>query len=191
MRVSMVRFPTRMPGASTRIDPLAGWLSPPVLPKSLVVCGDVTHFCLGTMTKVGTMTPENSSDQPLQAQSIGVSLTVGDLSKSVRWYRDVVGFTVDREYERDGNVFAVALKAGSVRILLTQDDGAKGLHRSKGEGFSMQITTTDDVDAIATRFTASPDSVVSAPADTPWGARALRVRDPDGFRLVISSPSRA
>ena len=59
------------------------------------------------------------------------SLTVKDLQKSLAWYRDVFGFTVDREMERDGKLRAVALKAGAIRILLNQDDGAKGFDRVK------------------------------------------------------------
>jgi hypothetical protein len=35
--------------------------------------------------------------------------------------------------------------------LLSQDNGAKGEERAKGEGFSLQFTTTQDVDAIADR----------------------------------------
>jgi uncharacterized glyoxalase superfamily protein PhnB len=31
------------------------------------------------------------------------------------------------------------------------------------------------------------DGAPSEPVDTPWGVRMFRVRDPDGFRLTISS----
>jgi len=55
----------------------------------------------------------------------------------------VFGFAVDGKHERAGKLVAVSLKAGAVRILVGQDDGAKGLHRVKGEGFSLQITTRE------------------------------------------------
>ena len=121
------------------------------------------------------------------AQSLGASLTVRDLPASVAWYRDVVGFTVDREYRRDGQLLAVALRAGAVRILLGQDDGAKGLDRVKGEGFSLLLTTAQSVDAVAARIKARGGVLEMEPADM-WGARAFRMRDPDGFRFTISSP---
>src|SRR5215212_3313362 len=79
--------------------------------------------------------------ESFRARSLGASLTVKDLEKSVAWYRDVVGFTVDRQMERQGKVMSVAIKAGAVRILLNQDDGAKGTDRAKGEGFSLLLTT--------------------------------------------------
>jgi uncharacterized glyoxalase superfamily protein PhnB len=114
-------------------------------------------------------------------------LTVKDLQKSLAWYHDVVGFTVDQRHEREGRLRAVALKAGDVRLLIGQDDGAKGWDRVKGEGFSLQITTGQSVDEIAKRIKERGGTLESEPTDTPWGARVFRLRDPDGFRLTISS----
>jgi catechol 2,3-dioxygenase-like lactoylglutathione lyase family enzyme len=45
-----------------------------------------------------------------------VSLTVKDIDKSAAWYQNVVGFGVDRTFERDGRLVLVALKAGHVHI---------------------------------------------------------------------------
>jgi uncharacterized glyoxalase superfamily protein PhnB len=129
--------------------------------------------------------------QSLGARSLQASLTVKDLEKSLAWYRDVVGFEVDRKHEREGRLRAVSLRAGDVRILINQDDGAKGWDRAKGEGFSLQITTEQNVDAIAKSITQRGGTLESEPADTPWGARIFRLRDPDGFKLTISSPHAA
>jgi uncharacterized glyoxalase superfamily protein PhnB len=128
-----------------------------------------------------------STPESLRAGELSASLTVNDLEKSVAWYRDVVGFTIDRKHERDGKLLGVSLKAGLVRILLNQDDGAQGRDRKKGEGFSLQITTSQSIDAIANRIKAAGGTLGSEPADMPWGARVFRLRDPDGFKLVISS----
>ncbi|MBC7841643.1 MAG: VOC family protein [Gemmatimonadaceae bacterium] len=120
------------------------------------------------------------------AIELAASLTVADLPSSLRWYRDVIGFAVDKEHERDGVLRAVALRAGQVRLLLTQDNGAKGEQRTKGEGFSLQFTTRDDIDALAAGVVARGGVLASDPADA-FGARVFRVRDADGFLLVISS----
>ena len=129
----------------------------------------------------------HASPGPLSAQSLQASLTVADLPKSVEWYRDVLGFTVAREFERDGRLFAASLQADIVRILLTQDDGAKGPDRTKGVGFSLQITTEQDIDAIAARAQKAGARLETEPADV-MGARAFRLRDPNGFLWVVSSP---
>ena len=130
-----------------------------------------------------------SDDAPrhsFAATSLAASLTASDLPTSVAWYRDVLGFAVEREFEREGVPFAVRLRAGSVAILLTQDNGARGADRVRGEGFSLRFTTTQNIDDLATRIKAHGATLDSEPADA-WGARVFRLRDPDGFRLVISS----
>jgi uncharacterized glyoxalase superfamily protein PhnB len=132
-----------------------------------------------------------SAEPPsFQARSLAASLTVNDLEKSVAWYRDVIGFTVDQRHEREGKLLAVSLKAGDVRILLGQDDGAKGLNRLKGEGFSLQFTTDQDIDSIASGVKDRGGVLQLEPTDTPWGARVFRLQDPDGFKLTISSNPR-
>jgi uncharacterized glyoxalase superfamily protein PhnB len=129
----------------------------------------------------------SSNAEPLRGTSLQASLTVRDLQKSVAWYVDVVGFTVDRRIERDGSLRGVAVSAGDVRIILNQDDGAKGWDRVKGQGLSFQITTVQDVDAVARRIRERGGVLATEPQDTPWGARIFRVTDPDGFKWTISA----
>ncbi len=130
---------------------------------------------------------QRAQPESFRARAINVSLTAKDLQKSVAWYRDVVGFTVDQQHERDGKLRAVALKAGAIRILLNQDDGGRGWDRTKGEGFSVQFTTAQSVDDVANRIKANGGTLVTEPADMPWGVRAFRLVDPDGYKLLISS----
>ena len=130
---------------------------------------------------------ERAQPESLRAKSLQPSLTVKDVQKSLEWYRDVVGFTVDEQHEREGKVVAVSLKAGTVRLLLGQDNGAKGWDRLKGEGFSLMLITSQDIDGIAARIKAAGSTLASEPTDMPWGQRVFRVRDPDGFLLVIAS----
>lgn len=132
-----------------------------------------------------TEIPSVSQESSFQASSLNVSLTVSDLRKSLEWYRDVLGFAVDREHEREGKLFAVSLKAGNARILINQDNGAKG-ERAKGAGFSMMFTTAQDIDAMANRIKALGTTLETEPMDM-RGMRMFRLVDPDGFRLTISS----
>jgi uncharacterized glyoxalase superfamily protein PhnB len=131
-----------------------------------------------------TKRPEDA----FSANELAASLTVKDLLTSAAWYHEVVGFTIDRRYERDGRLFAVSLRAGQVRLLITQDDGTQGLDRAKGAGFSLQITTSQDIDALATRIQSRGGTLEAPPASMPWGPRVFRMRDPDGFRFTFSSP---
>lgn len=130
---------------------------------------------------------ERAQPETLRGRALMASLTVNDLQKSLAWYRDVVGFVVDQQYEFEGQLRAVRLKAGVVNLLINQDNGAKGWDRKKGEGISLNLTTAQDVDAIAGRIKERGGTLESEPADMPWGARVFRVKDPDGFILAISS----
>lgn len=122
------------------------------------------------------------------ADALSISLTVRDLQASVAWYRDALGFRVEREVVRDGVLRAIAISAGAARLMLNQDDGAKGMDRVKGAGISFMLSTSQDVDAVAARIRAHGGTLVSEPADMPWGARVFRVQDPDGFSIAVSRP---
>jgi uncharacterized glyoxalase superfamily protein PhnB len=113
---------------------------------------------------------------------------VKDIERSVDWYTRVVGFTVDQRFEREGTVRSVRVKAGDVRVMLNLDDGVRGWDRTKGEGFSLQLTTVQSIDAIANHIRDKGGTLDSEPADMPWGVRSFRLRDPDGFKWSISSP---
>ncbi|HEV8433637.1 MAG TPA: VOC family protein [Thermoanaerobaculia bacterium] len=131
---------------------------------------------------------QSTSAEPFLGVTLSASLSVNDLEKSLAWYRDLLGFTIDRKHERNGKVMAVSLRAGDdVRILITQDDGARGADRVKGEGFSLMITTDQSIDDIAKRIVDGGGTLELAPTDTPMGVRIFRVRDPDGFKFTISS----
>lgn len=136
-----------------------------------------------------TESAERAQPESFRGRELTASLTCNDLQESLAWYRDVMGFHVHQEYARDdGSLGAAQLVAGDVRLLIGQDDGAKGWDRKKGEGFSLHITTAQDVDDMAARIKDRGAALEDEPADMPWGTRAFRVRDPDGFLMTISNP---
>ncbi len=141
-----------------------------------------------TTTPAPTGAPSRSEPQSFRARTLSVSLTVKDIQKSLAWYRDVAGFTVERATEREGKLRSVALKAGDVRILINQDDGARGWDRVKGEGFSVHLTTDQNVDDLAAEIRERGGTIEAGPLDTAWGGRLFRMRDLDGFKLTVSSP---
>jgi uncharacterized glyoxalase superfamily protein PhnB len=98
--------------------------------------------------------------------------------------------TKARDIERDGKVVAVALAAGDVHLSINQDDGKKGKDRAFGVGFSIRFTTTQSIDAVAANAKKAGAKLDQEPADMPWGARIFSLTDPDGYKLVVSSPRR-
>ena len=126
--------------------------------------------------------------EPLETRGVIISLTAKDLTRSIAWYRDVVGFTVDYTTERDGKLTAAAIRSGTAKIFLNQDDGGRGWERVKGEGFAITFDTGQDVDALAEGIKSRGGTIAMEPTDMPWGVRMCRLVDPDGYRLAMWRP---
>jgi predicted enzyme related to lactoylglutathione lyase len=126
----------------------------------------------------------------INATSLGCSITCKDLDASIRFYRDAIGLPVAQSYEHEGKVVAAVVVAGNCSIVLNQDDGKLGWDRIKGQGFYLQINViaAADVDEAAARIKAAGGTLLDEPADRPWGARMFQFRDPDGFKLGVSTP---
>ena len=139
-----------------------------------------------TQTLVPNGMAQRAEPETFRARTVSASLAVKDLQKSLTWYRDKVGFYVDEKVENRGKLIGVTLKAGDIRILLSQDDGGTGWDKVKGAGFTLQFTTAQDIDALAEAILQRGGSLEAKPQDVS-GTRVLRLRDPDGFRLVISA----
>jgi uncharacterized glyoxalase superfamily protein PhnB len=130
--------------------------------------------------------PARRSPETLRFRSVSPSLTVGDLQKSIAWYRDVAAFHVGEMWRENGEVRGAEVMAGAVRFVLSQDDWSKGRDRKKGEGMRLNLRTTQNVDEIAKGIEQRGGKLDSRPADM-WGMRAFSLTDPDGFKLTISS----
>lgn len=143
---------------------------------------------MSTDTNASNGTTPRAEPESLRGRALMASLTVRDVTQSLEWYTSVLGFTLDNKYENQGKVVGASLKAGDVRILLNQDNGAKGADRPLGVGFSMMIVTTQPVDEVAARVKAAGGTLQSEPADMPWGARVFGIVDPhNGYRWTIST----
>jgi len=122
----------------------------------------------------------------LRLRTLTPALTAGDLERSLRFYVDALGFTIDERWEEEGELRGVMLLAGTCHIGLSQDDWAKGRDRTKGIGFRIFAETAQDLDDLAERLRehgVEPDG----PKTEPWGERTLTVTDPDGFKLTLSA----
>jgi catechol 2,3-dioxygenase-like lactoylglutathione lyase family enzyme len=116
------------------------------------------------------------------------SITASDLSKSIHFYVDGLGFEIVDRHEADGVLRFVMLKAGTAMLGVGQDDFAKGRDRKKGVGVRYWFQTEQDIAALATRAKASGLTLDGEPAPLEWGPMAFQLVDPDGFLLTISNP---
>jgi catechol 2,3-dioxygenase-like lactoylglutathione lyase family enzyme len=125
------------------------------------------------------------SPESLRLRSLAAVLTVNDLSRSLAWYRDVLGFTPADRWEQNGKLLGVQMRAGICDVTLNQDDFAKGRDRKKGEGFRLWVSTVQSIDAIAARARANGATLDSEPHRAEWGVYTFALTDPDGFKITF------
>ena len=107
-----------------------------------------------------------------------ILLRPGDLDRSRRFYRDVLGLAVYREFgavDDPGLVFF--LGQGLLEV---------SGHGPGPSGDSVMIwLQVRDVRAEHHRLTAAGARVVREPAVEPWGLTEMWIQDPDGIQIVL------
>ena len=104
-------------------------------------------------------------------------LTVLDLSRSVRYYVDVLGFT---NAEWGGGDFTLVVRDTAGIYLCQGDQGNPGTWVWVG---------VEDVAALHDEYTRSGAHIIEAPRNFPW-AYEMKVTDPDGHVLRFGSEPR-
>lgn len=123
----------------------------------------------------------------LEGTGMAPGLTVNDLTRSVRFYTEGLGFSVKEQNEVEGQVRFVMLEAGKAQLGLGQDDFAKGKDRVKGTGMRIWVTTDQDLKVLAAQAKAAGIKLDQEVQAMPWGPLGFAVTDPDGFKLTISN----
>jgi predicted enzyme related to lactoylglutathione lyase len=107
-----------------------------------------------------------------------ILLRPSDLDRSRRFYRDVLGLAIFREFgppDDPGVVFF--LGSGFLEV---------SGHTAGPSGRSVMIwIQVRDVRAEYARLAAAGVPVIRAPAAEPWGLIEMWIQDPDGIRIVL------
>lgn len=122
----------------------------------------------------------------------GFGLFVEDMSKMIRFYRDVLGFEI-KEDENTSNVFLI--KDGTLFLLYGRSDFEKITSRKyeyiKGlnghSEIALYVDTFEEVDREYERVIGMGAEPVLEPATEPWGQRTCYIADPEGNLIEIGS----
>lgn len=106
-------------------------------------------------------------------------LAVPNLEKSVAFYRDQLGFTLN--FEVEGWAF---LGRDEFRLMLGECSDAMPVSEM-GDHSYFAYVTVDTVDELYLEFLKNGVSGVQKPADKPWGMREFALRTPDGHRMTF------
>jgi len=130
------------------------------------------------------------STTTLDAKSLMPSLTVNDVTKSIQFYRDGLGFKVGQEWKDNGVLLGAMLEAGNISFGVSQDDFSKGRDRVKGVGMRFYFETEQDINVLAQQAKSAGIKLDDGPGPLSWGPLGFTVTDPDGFKLTIANPEK-
>lgn len=108
-------------------------------------------------------------------------LSVADLERSLGFYRDVLGGTVDYAFPEDAPQF-VTLRLGGSTLGLGATTG--GVARPAGAGYTL-CAYVADCDAAVQAIRDAGHDIREEPSDQPWGERIARAGDPDGYEVLL------
>ncbi|MDA8392018.1 MAG: VOC family protein [Actinomycetota bacterium] len=104
-----------------------------------------------------------------------------DLHASIRFYRDVVGLAIYREFgppEHPGTVFF----AGPSLLEVSGESPDRPPHQRPTTALWLQVR---DVDAEHTRLRALGVDISREPRQEPWGLVEMWISDPDGLPVAL------
>src|SRR5262245_26265706 len=118
-------------------------------------------------------------------QALWPLLTVQNLDRSVRFYRDQLGFTVVGQAAVAGRMFWCRLERGGASIMMQQaeQDEAPAVERGRGVDFYF---VCDDVDVMYAELS-SRGVQLDRPSLAYYGMKQLFVPEPDGYAICFES----
>lgn len=136
----------------------------------------------------------SETDPSIEVMRAGAILAVSDFDRSLAFYRDRLGFTVEATY--DDPPYATLVRAGT-RLSLAEEghpaDDRPGvtmvapLDRSRLTAI-LVLEVTDCLSAY-TGLRAAGASFLAEPYSPPWGGHRCFVLDPDGNLIELEQPA--
>lgn len=128
--------------------------------------------------------------EPFIVNSGGAILAVSDVSRSLRFYTDTLGFTVRNRF--DDPPFAI-LSRGTVRLALAEEghesDDRPGIVptaiKDRSQPQVMLVLWVEDCPSTYERLVAEGVEFTSPPVYPPWGGSRCYAVDPDGYLVEI------
>lgn len=122
----------------------------------------------------------------------GFGIFVEDMPTMVKFYRDVLGFSI-REEENASNVYLE--KDGTLFLLYRRTDFEamtnRTFHYAKPVNghfeIALSVENFDAVDKAFREVTAKGATPILAPTTEPWGQRTCYIADPEGNLIEIGS----
>jgi catechol 2,3-dioxygenase-like lactoylglutathione lyase family enzyme len=131
---------------------------------------------------------------PFDVSRAGAILAVADVGRSAAFYRDVLGFEVEAEY--DDPPYATLSRAGTRLSLAGQGHPAEdrpgvAMVAPEDPARAAVVLVLEVADALTVHdgLAAAGADLLAPPYSPPWGGHRFFVRDPDGFLVEVEQPA--
>ncbi|MGV6858209.1 MAG: VOC family protein [bacterium] len=122
-------------------------------------------------------------------------LAVNSVAKSIRYYHDVLGFSVGwawsdetNAFLNDGDEFAPSFALvvrGKIQLMLAETGQG-----TRGTWLHLDVRTADHLDDLFQEWSKTSANIVEKPSLRPWGMYEMRIQDLDQHVFRVSSPPR-
>ncbi|MDQ0232698.1 VOC family protein [Metabacillus malikii] len=113
-----------------------------------------------------------------------VKLEVGNMEKSINWYKKVLGFgSVFELSDNEGKVVMAHIRGEQYQDLMLVTTSSKD--KGKGAGIAINFTV-NELSLFTQKAITEKADVIEGPIDRPWNARELIIKDPDGYCITLS-----
>ena len=113
-------------------------------------------------------------------------LFVSDIQRSISFYCERLGFTLEGEAKSQGRIFWCRLSRQGCSIMLQQEEEEDRPFDQRGKGIVFYFVCKD-ADVIYQEFTERGLSL-RPPTTAYYGMRQIHVAEPDGYNLCFESP---
>lgn len=117
-------------------------------------------------------------------------LNVLDAPRSIEFYTQALGFTVDRQFEMDGAVVWARVSNGDAALMLNQSPGrARREPRKDAASYDDVVVYLEVDDAPGLHGELQARGLQPGPCERQdYGVHEFTLRDPDGYELAFGSP---
>jgi lactoylglutathione lyase len=126
--------------------------------------------------------------QPSPVFELRVVITASDYGAAVRFYRDVLGLPLIRDFDGRGGGGSL-LAAGQATVEILARESAADVDRIEigkaGNGQLRLALEVADAGEIGEELEAAGAKRLGGPVTTPWGHTNLRLRAPDGVEIAL------
>lgn len=121
-----------------------------------------------------------------ELRALAACFPVADISATIRWYEEQLGFVADPFPDREPYVFAI-LSRDDVEIFLQRFQGYQkpDLYNARPGGVWDAYIRTEGVEDLYESVSAEAE-IIQPLRRQPYGAWEFEVKDPNGYVLVFS-----